>query len=113
LSQLKNHGGISGKQKENQMAEFVNIPRNPLLDPMREVTEAEQIRREKYGDLATAEIAVNDDKGLVQVILQDPTVDEDALVLQTTKVTVCGTMIKTLGAKLLGMGRAVQVFDGK
>jgi len=95
------------------MGEFVNIPRNPLLNPELERSPEEAERIAKYGDLATSDISLNPAKRLFQVVIQDPTADEDALVLQTTYETAAGTLLKTLGAKLLNVGRAVQIFDGK
>jgi hypothetical protein len=92
---------------------MIEIPRNPLLMPDREVSEKETERIAKYGDLATCDLSLDQATRRFQVVVQDPTEDEDALVLQTTYETAAGTMLATLGAKLMNMGKTVKVFDGK
>lgn len=103
-AQSKNHGGKSG-EKEADMGRFIDIPTNPLLSPDSVKSEADETRIEKYGDLATCDVALNDEKRLIQVNIQDPTLDEDRLLVQTTWENVAADVLSSIGARLMAMGK--------
>ncbi len=93
---------------------FLNIPRNPLLIEGREQSEAEAARIAIYGDLATCDISLESEKRLIQISVQDPTMNEDAMVIQTTWENVAADVLSSIGSRLLAFGKKKPAYlDGK